>query len=241
MSSEKLHLIACEVFRPELEYLIAKTNANAEVVFLEQGLHDVPEKLRQAVQKAIDTVEQKYSPEIIALAYGFCGRGLYDVCGKSSTLIVPKVHDCIPVLLGDGPNAGAADEEHARTYWLSQGWIKYSCLKTITEREHRYKKYIEDYGQDSADYLMSVEDSWKQHYNQACLIYWKDLDSQQLQKDALYIAKDMQLPYTQRKGSSWFLEELLQGGKNEDHFYHIKPKQFLDIDENGAVVIKSLS
>ena len=94
-----MHLIACEVFRPELERLTRAMRNAPEVTYLEQGLHDTPDELRRRVQQAVDALEAK-GETIIFLAYGLCGRGLTGVTGHTATLILPRVHDCIPVLLG---------------------------------------------------------------------------------------------------------------------------------------------
>lgn len=45
-----MHLIACEVFRPELERLTRAMRNAPEVTYLEQGLHDTPDELRRRVQ-----------------------------------------------------------------------------------------------------------------------------------------------------------------------------------------------
>ena len=52
-----MHLIACEVFRPELERLTRAMRNAPEVTNLEQGLHDTPDELRRRVQQAVDALE----------------------------------------------------------------------------------------------------------------------------------------------------------------------------------------
>ena len=52
-----MHLIACEVFRPELERLTRAMRNAPEVTYLEQGLHDTPDELRRRVQQAVDALE----------------------------------------------------------------------------------------------------------------------------------------------------------------------------------------
>lgn len=69
------------------------------MTYLEQGLHDTPDGLRHRVQQAVGTLEAE-SETVIFLAYGLCGRGLTGVIGRTAALILPRVHDYIPVLLG---------------------------------------------------------------------------------------------------------------------------------------------
>ncbi len=235
-TDKAFYIIACEVFRPELEHLTKNGQHEVHITYLKQGLHDTPDKLRETLQEHIDNLEAEHDLDFIGLAYGFCGRGLYGITSKKATLIVPRVHDCIPVLLGTGPeDTTVRAEEFGKTYWLSAGWIKYSQLDHITEREKRYQQYIEDYGQDSADYLMEVEHSWRLNYTNACLILWDGLESEQLNNEALYVAQDMTLPLTTYKGKTWYLEELIAGGTNEKNFFHILPNHTLNITGLGTL------
>ena len=69
--------------------------------FLEQRLHDYPEKLRSAFQGLVDAFEQENDgPLAVLCGYGLCGRGLSGVHASRATLVFPKLHDCIPLLLG---------------------------------------------------------------------------------------------------------------------------------------------
>ncbi len=113
-----MHLIACEVFRPELERLTRAMRNAPEVTYLEQGLHDTPDELRRRVQQAVDALEAK-GETVIFLAYGLCGRGLTGVTGHTATLILPRVHDCIPVLLGATQEQANESSLGGGTYWLS--------------------------------------------------------------------------------------------------------------------------
>ncbi len=240
MAARSQYLIACEVFRPELEHLYQKMDVPIEFIYLHQGLHDTPDDLRNELQKAIDSIEEEYSPTEILLAYGFCGRGLYGIKTNKAKLILPKVHDCIPVLLGDGPDKEIRPVEYAQTYWLSAGWLKYSQVEHIKLRAERYQEYIELYGQDSADYLMEVELSWKQNYQELTLIYWDGLYDNSLQENAKIVKEDMKLPYKERKGSSWYLQELLDGGQDTNKFFHITPGNTLEINASGLIDIISI-
>ena len=225
------------MFQPELEHLNRNNPKAFEFIFLRQGLHDTPDLLRTELQKVIDKVELEQAPDEILLGYGFCGRGLYGVTSKKATLILPKVHDCIPLLLGDGPDIKTRPPEYAKTYWLSPGWIESSLKYYIAERDGRYQGYIESYGQDSADYLMDLEKSWLDNYNSTCFTYWDELYSEDLLKKAHFISEDMNLPCEERKGSPWYMQEFLDGGVDQEKFLHLKPGMTLDLNADGALVV----
>lgn len=233
-------IIACEVFRRELEHLSQKMQNPPQIKFMKQGLHETPDILRKEVQKLVDEIENELAPESISLAYGFCGKGLSGVRTKKATLILPKVHDCIPLLQGTGPEKGLRPEKFLNTYWGSDGWVKYSQLAFIKEREARYKKYVEEYGQDSADYLLEAEESWKAHYTDYVMIKWDETFSDELDKNGRYIAKDMKLPYSVMEASSWYLQEILDGGHNQDNFFHIKPDETMDLNADGVFILRPI-
>lgn len=68
----KTLLIACEVLRPELEVLASDMRNPPPMNFLEQRLHDYPEKLRSAFQGLVDAFEQENDGPLAVL----CGYGL---------------------------------------------------------------------------------------------------------------------------------------------------------------------
>ncbi len=230
-------IIACEALRPELELLSQNMPHPPHFVYLKQGLHDTPDILRQTIQESISTLEAEYAPDSICLGYGLCGRGLSNLKAEKAILIVPRVHDCIPLLLGTGPENAPRTSEFGKTYWLSAGWLKYSQVEHIHLRQERYQQYIIDYGQDSADYLLEVELSWRQNYECTCLIYWENLQDENLRIDAHFVNDDMGLPYTERQGNPWYMQELVLGGTNLDNFYHISPGMSLDLDNEGMLAV----
>ena len=57
-----MHLIACEVFRPELERLTRAMRNAPEVTYLEQGLHDTPDELRRRGEGPADQDQIQRQP-----------------------------------------------------------------------------------------------------------------------------------------------------------------------------------
>lgn len=233
-------VIACEVFRPELEYLTQSMSIPPVLIFLEQGLHDTPNELKRLVQEAVDEVEHTYKPTKILMAYGFCGRGLHGVTGTNAQLIIPRVHDCIPVIRGTDSDKEIRDSEYASTFWASAGWLKYSMIPFLEERESRYQDYITRFDEDAADYLMEIEDSRLNSYTSVCLIKWDGLDTVKVKESAHRIASQHNLAYRECAGSPCYLKALLDGGTDPELFFHILPGMFLDIDAQGSIVLTSI-
>ena len=230
-------MIACEVFRPELEYLTKSMSEPPVIIYLEQGLHDTPDELKRLVQNTVDEVERDYNPTEILMAYGFCGRGLHGVTGKTARLIIPRVHDCIPVIRGTGPDTEVRDFEYACTFWASAGWLKYCMIPFFDKREERYQDYLTRFDEDAADYLMELEDSRLNSYTSVCLIKWDGLDTDNVKSGALQFAAQHKLTYKECSGNSGYLQALLDGGTDPELFFHVLPGMFLDINFEGNIIL----
>ena len=114
-------VIACKVFKDELEHLGFTED---ECLFLDQDLHRSPLELNKELIEAIRNVEEAHSPETLILVYGYCGGALENLSTKKANLILAKVPDCIPMLLGREPER--IDSEGKGIYYVSRGWIGYS-------------------------------------------------------------------------------------------------------------------
>ena len=151
-----MYLLCCEVFRPELEWL-APAFPDAPVIrYHEQGLHDHPDELRRRLCAAIGELEEEGATRII-LGYGLCGRGMTGVTARRATLVLPRVHDCIPVLLGCPQSELGHISRDGSTYWMSAGWLRYSQLEFIRTRRERYDDYLQRFGSENAEFLMAQE------------------------------------------------------------------------------------
>ena len=230
----KTVLIACEVFRPELERLTQGLAQAPEIVFLEQGLHDTPDTLRSRVQEAVERAEHEGATTIL-LGYGLCGRGLSGVSGRTATLVLPLVHDCIPLLLGVDQDEARKLSRGGSTYWMSPGWLRYSQVPFIRERKARLADYEARFDADAAAYLMELEGEWLKNYTTARLILWEGWENEEeLVRMARAVAEDTDLPYGERAGTGGFLQALLEG-RTDERFIRLRPGETVDIDGDGVL------
>ncbi|MGA8571784.1 MAG: DUF1638 domain-containing protein [Desulfobaccales bacterium] len=118
LESEETAVLACRVFEPELTSLGVPPR---RVLYLEQGLHRFPDRLRQELSAALKKLERKKKVRRILLVYGYCGGGLEGLRTQRVEIVLPLAHDCVPILLGRemaGPQEGLRG-----TFYLSPGWI----------------------------------------------------------------------------------------------------------------------
>lgn len=111
-------LLACEVMREELLRIPAAGVLERE--FLSMGLHVAPARLRAALAEAL---ARPRAVERVVLGFGLCGNALDGLVSPHAPLVIPRVHDCIPLLAGAAlPEAGPALERG--TFYLSGGWME---------------------------------------------------------------------------------------------------------------------
>lgn len=134
-------IIACEAFKGELGFF--KDSITVEILWIEQALHNVPDKLHLNILKKIEEAEEYLNPgDIILLFMGNCGGALKGISSQTLTLVYPNVDDCIPVILGSMEKFKAIQTEKPGTFYLNKNWIDAGEDPLSSS-----KKYIATYGE----------------------------------------------------------------------------------------------
>ncbi len=160
----KKAILACSVFYKEIKSLVEEKE-DVFVKLMPQGLHDLPDEMRmqKKLQTAIDELEAEYDLEYIFMAYGFCSGGVEGLTTSKAELVIPKFHDCIPLLLGDKDAGG--NLENTGVYYLSRGWI--DCGGDT------YKQHLAMTGE-----LSGLIEKFKKYEeeNKDAIVDWYDMD-----------------------------------------------------------------
>ncbi len=126
----RIAVIACDIFKEEVEALVEGDEDVVHLEFLEFGLHIEPERLRDAVVEKANAVADKV--DAIMLGYCYC-QSLMGVL-KDIKAPAEMVHtdDCIGVFLTP---SGYADERRkcAGTWYNSPGWTNLGIEGSIKE------------------------------------------------------------------------------------------------------------
>ncbi len=198
-----------------------------EVNFLRKGYHENPGQLREEVQKAIDAAPA--DADAILLGYGLCGKGLEGVIARSQPLIIPRVHDCISLLLGSAQAYAKHFAENPGTYYYSPGWVEWG-RDTVERSPHQgfglgksYEEYVAKYGEENARYLMELEETWAQRYTRAAYIHTGLPNNAGWEAQAAAIAASHHWRFESLPGSLRLLEKLLTGPWPEEEFVLVPP------------------
>lgn len=216
----KYLLVACKVLNPEIEFCRTRSLHEIDILWMEQGLHNTPDKLRSELQEKLGTTPSVY--DAVLLGYGLCGNGILGLTCPLP-LVVPRAHDCITLLLGSKQRHEEYTLKHPGTYFFSPGWIDESKMPGRQRDQELLEEYTSQYGPDNAQYLMEVEQSWRKQYKQAVFVDWnlpgKERYIQFTRESAAYLG----WTFDQIGGDPDLLQRLLDGNWHEDEYLILPP------------------
>jgi hypothetical protein len=129
------------------------------VTYMDYGLHMLPRRMTTTLQDTIQCIEE---PSLVVLGYGLCGNGLRGIKAGRHCLLVPRVSDCIALLLGSHEAYKKEFSAVPGTYYLSRGWLE-AGSHPLSE----YEGYVDKYGAERAMWLM---DQQYQNYERLVLV-----------------------------------------------------------------------
>ena len=194
-------IIACQVLQDLLAHFLPQDLAE-DVVFMDYGLHRVPNKMTGTLQETINAIEE---PSLIVLGYGLCGNGLKGIHAGQHTLLVPRADDCIALLLGSYQAYMREFQAVPGTYYLSKGWLE-SGSHPLKE----YEEYEPKYGPEQAMWIM---DQQYQHYERLMLVAHSrdDLETYRLQAQPVArFCERWDMRYEEMLGSDGYVRRLVE-------------------------------
>lgn len=236
----RLQFIACKVLQREAYFCAARSNNLVDVHLMEQGLHDQPDRLRSEVQKALDTTSdiQGRPFDATLLGYGLCSNGIVGLSAKIP-IVVPRGHDCITLLLGSKEKYKEYFDSHRGVYWYSPGWIESGKQPSKERYETLLEEYKQKYGEDNAQYLMEVEQTWMKEYSWATYVDWGLVDSDRFKEYTNICADFLDWDYDELKGDPGLMQRMVDGEWSDDEFLVVKPGQKIGEDLTNEGIIKS--
>ncbi|MFP4452282.1 MAG: DUF1638 domain-containing protein [Desulfobacterales bacterium] len=210
-------IVACRVVENELEALRQKgSDADIEIRYLDQNLHRSPEKMPGLIQEQIDEASEYAG--LIVLGYGLCSNGVVGVTARKQRVYIPRVHDCIALLLGSRQAYFAAFRQRAGTYYLTPGWVAEE-KDPLGMMENEYTPKM---GRQTAEWGIKEE---LKHYTHIVLIDTGTGDIEKLRKRAMANAEFLGKAYEEVKGSAAYFEKILFGPYDPVDFVCLEPGQ----------------
>lgn len=216
-------VITCDVLTEEVRHFCQEFPQVKEITVIEQGLHNTPNLLCERLQAVIDKTEENPAIDVIVLVYGLCSRGIEGISAQRCRIAVTRAHDCITLLLGSKERYAEYLENHPGTYWYSGGWNRCHVPPGKERVENLRQNYVEQYGEENADYLMEMEQDWMRAYNMATFV---DLGVAATPADVTYTkqcADWLGWSFDEQRGNPQLLRDLLSGPWDAERFLVLEP------------------
>ncbi|MHB8064116.1 MAG: DUF1638 domain-containing protein [Ruminiclostridium sp.] len=242
----KLKVIACDVLNREISYLASQSKHYVDVTFLNQGLHNTPDKLRELVQVEVDKANGEFpynyyntcpNYDYILLGYGLCSNGIVGLMSKSIPMVIPKAHDCITLLMGSKEKYKSNFGKYPGTYWFSSGWIERGWQPSELKYATLLKDYIQRYGEENAKFLMEMEQNWMKEYKNAGFISWDHLqNNEDYRKYTKNSSNFFNWDFFEIEGSSNLMKNILNGEFNNNEVLVVPPKAVVNASYDDEII-----
>lgn len=208
-------VISCKTMEKELLEAMKRLNCSFPVLWLDAGLHNWPDKLRDSIQALLDSCD---GFDTVLLAMSFCGNSVVGLRTHDFRLIIPRCDDCITLLLGSAEKRRSL----TGTYFLTEGWL--------TGERNIWKEYqlcMEKYGQKRGKKIFSV---MLAHYQNLALLDTGCFDREKLEPQVREIARTLELQYIGIDGTLEYILTLLAGPWEKERFVLVPPNSTVTAD-----------
>ena len=206
-------VIACNTIADEFKYVMREVQSINPVIWIESGLHKYPDKLKDSLQEQLDKIS---GVDRVLLGFGLCGNAICGLKARDFSIIVPRVDDCISLLIGSMEIRKNYSDRG--TYFLTKGWLDHEM--NIWEE---YKYTVNKYGKELAD---SIYKRLLNNYKNLCLIDNGTFNAKELSKTTKFIADKLGLIHDIIPGNLNYIKKLLEGPYDND---------FIEIKANSEV------
>ena len=217
----KTVILGCSSLKDFIDHAQKKAGTDYQVIYLNRLYHRDPLEMRDHVMEALE----KLDPEVdtVLVSMGFCG-GSWDKVGVPVRLVIPRVDDCVSLLLQltDEPVSDLKDPRHL---YIKDRDPKNMCFKDI------FDKMTVDLDEETRD---RYHKDWMSYYDSMDIIDTGIYDvhdpkySDPVKADADWLEAEMNYV----PGGTYLLEKLFTGNWDEQ-FMIFEPG-----DVTGDILIK---
>ena len=204
-------VVACQTLGDELEYVLDCLESKPDVIWIESGLHNMPKKLHLRLQ---ETLAGLNGYDCVFLLFGLCGNAVLGLTAGNFRMIIPKVDDCISLLIGSQAQRDKIGREKA-AYFLTDGWLRGERNIWV---EYQYS--IQKYGKEMAD---DIAKTMYGHYKALVLLDTQAAPIGQLVEKTKIISETFGLEQIIQPATTQYIKELFSGAWPAEKFVIIQP------------------
>ncbi|MBJ6724316.1 DUF1638 domain-containing protein [Geomesophilobacter sediminis] len=214
-------IISCEVMKDEIA-AVAPVDG-VDIQFISMGLHKYPDRLREELQHQLDATVG-YSR--VVLAFGLCGGAARNLRPNGFTLTIPRVHDCIPLLLGSRERFAQLTDQEKGTFYYTRGWIEgMDRAQGDTSILSEYQRIKERFGEKKAD---SVVRRMYAAYTRILYVKTGVVEEERFLQRSRAVARLLGLNHEVTQGDLEYIRRIVNGPYDDADFINILPGEILD-------------
>lgn len=203
-------LLCCEMLEDEVKLAYQRTGSTIPVEWVDAGLHEYPDKLRQELEQRIPKLAEQY--DTILLGFCLCGNALVGIGSEKVKLVAPRFDDCIRMLMCSCK--GKFPDIDCHYMYFTDGWTTHG--EFIGQQ---YRRCCEKYGEKKGK---KVYKTMLKNYEGLCLVDTGAFELEKGRKSVQSAAEMLDLEYKETDGSVRVLEKLLRREWDEE-FYVLEP------------------
>jgi hypothetical protein len=202
-TSGGLRLIACPAVLGELA---DGATDGVDCREVEAQLHINPERLKEALRVAV--ADADVPGATIVLGYGLCSRSILGLKTEHATLVVPRVDDCIAMLLGSNEAFSAEAEKQPGSYYVAKAYLE-ECDTIMSDHE----KLVDKRGREKAERMMRL---LLKHYTRVVLVDTGRYDLEPYRARVAEFAGTFDLAVEEIPGTTRILDALVADDWGDD-------------------------
>lgn len=208
-------ILCCNTLEDELGLMLKEAGLNCQVIWIEAGMHNQPDKLREHLNQTLRGINARR----VLMALGHCGGACAGLSTGDFELVIPRVDDCLSLLLGSMKNrkkAGAA----APTYFLTAGWLRHT--------ESLTNAFARDAARFGEERTRRIYKMMLKHYRRFGFIETGLYDLAAEEEKIAPLAKDTGIAVESLPCDLTWLKRLLSGPWPDAEFIIIPPRSRLE-------------
>ena len=241
MRPMRLKLIACEVLFREMCDAVARSGETVDIEFLPKGLHDMGGKAMSVkLQEAVDRVAPGQYDAII-LGYGLCGTGLSGLEARHTTIVAPRMHDCIGLLLGSRQRYNQQFQDEPGSYYRSTGWLErgidlQQLVPFHSGTSTNLAELVAKYGEEDGRYLYEQLTSYQSNYRRLAFIATGLEVDNRFVEQAEREAADKGWKFEKLVGDLTLLRRLVNGSWSDEDFLVLRPGEQIVTEFDDRII-----